>query len=249
MRIMVFLRNAVLAVGVAYGLAGCGPAPVTQGIQDPYEEQNRAVHRFNKSFDRNVLRPIARGTGGSEPGPVATGISNFAGNLTMPTSIANDVLQFQLDDAAHNFTRFLINTTFGIGGIFDPATAWGLYARDSDFGETLHVWGVGEGNYVELPFLGPSTERDTIGTVADIALNPLRLILPKPERYVTIVAPPISKLGDRGRYSDTVDSILYDSADSYAQTRLLYLQNRRFQLGQEASTDDVDLETIDTEGF
>ena len=229
-------------------LAGCGKPEVARGINDPYESQNRAVHEANKAIDRAVLRPLSNATGGGEPGPVGRSVSNFAGNLLLPRYVVNDLFQGNIDDAAANFTRLLINTTFGIGGVFDPAGDWGLPERPSDFGETLHVWGATEGHYVELPLAGPSTKRDTIGKVVDLFLNPLSYVLPAPERYVSVVAGAASRLGDRGRFSESVDSVLYDSADSYAQTRLLYLQNRRFQLGQEAETE-IDPFALDTEGF
>ena len=127
--------------------------------------------------------------------------------------------------------RFVFNTIFGIGGLGDPAGELGLYEDETDFGETLHVWGAAEGAYVELPVLGPSTERDAVGKVVDLFLNPLSYVLPKPEKYYATGVKVVSKVGDRGRYSDTIDSVLYDSADSYAQARTIYLQNRRFELG------------------
>jgi phospholipid-binding lipoprotein MlaA len=118
--------------------------------------------------------------------------------------------------------------------VFDPATAAGVAGDPTDFGETLHIWGVTEGNYFELPLFGPSTDRDALGKVVDIALDPLQLILPE-KTSLPLVAKVASRISDRGRYSETVDSVLYDSADSYAQARLLYLQNRRFDLGQAPS--------------
>jgi len=232
-------RLAFLMLVVA-GVSACGKAEVARGINDPYEAHNRAVHETNKKIDRTILRPLTGGTGGVVPKPVMQGISNFAGNVSLPQSFVNDVLQANVDDAAHNFTRFLINTTFGIGGLFDPATAWGLAARDSDFGETLHVWGMAEGHYVELPLLGPSTKRDTLGKVVDIFTNPLRYILPTPEKYAVPASSVMARIADRGSYGDTIDSILYDSADSYSQTRLLYLESRRYQLGGEQSEDAYD---------
>jgi phospholipid-binding lipoprotein MlaA len=107
-----------------------------------------------------------------------------------------------------------------------------LYEETSDFGDTLDLWAVGEGNYVELPIVGPSTERDMVGMVVDVFTNPLTFGSSGAERFMGPVAKGLSKLGDRYQYSETVDSILYDSADSYAQARLLYLQHRRFELGQ-----------------
>lgn len=219
-------------------LTACA-APVPPAVNDPNEANNREVHAFNRSIDSAVLKPLTAGRTG-EPGLVGQGIGNFANNLDLPGSVVNNLLQFRLGQATENTLRFGINTVLGIGGLFDPATALGVEGRESDFGETLHVWGAPEGAYVELPFLGPSTDRDTFGMVVDYALNPLRFAIPKPERYVATAAQLASRLGDRGRYSETIDSVLYDSADSYAQARLLYLQNRRFELGQTSGDDNFE---------
>ena len=213
------------------GLAACSPGAANNGISDPNEAQNRSVHAFNLALDRNLLRPIANGADDALPDPVVEGVSNFAENLELPGRVVNNVLQLHLGKAVENTVRFAINSTIGIGGLFDPATAAGVYGKKTDFGETLHVWGVDEGNYVELPFLGPSTDRDALGQVVDFALDPLKLFLPR-DSNMPLIAKIAGKIADRGRYSETVDSILYDSADSYAQARLLYLQNRRFELGQ-----------------
>ena len=145
--------------------------------------------------------------------------------------------------------RFVINSTLGFGGLFDVASDFGIEDHETDFGETLHVWGAGEGAYVELPFLGPSTQRDAVGKVVDLFTNPLSYTLDDPESYYGPVASVASGLGNRGRFSDTIDSILYDSADSYAQARLIYLQNRRFELGQEDQGAEIDPFELDTSGF
>lgn len=225
-------------MGLAVLAACAGPAPT--GVDDPYEKTNRRVHAFNLAVDKNVIRPIATGTDRIVPDPVSRGISNFADNVSLVGVVLNDALQLNVGDAAHNTLRFLVNTTVGIGGLIDVATKAGAPPRPTDFGETLHVWGMGEGAYVELPFLGPSTERDSIGKVVDVVIDPLQVLLPNDQREIVMGANLYSKLDARGRYSETVDSVLYDSADSYAQARLLYLQNRRFQLGQ--STPETDFE-------
>ncbi len=212
------------------GLVSCGPAPVADGINDPHEARNRSIHHFNLAMDRNVLRPVARGAERVLPAPVEQGVVNFASNLELPGSVVNNILQLRLGKAIENTLRFGINTTIGIGGLFDPATAAGVLGKPSDFGETLHVWGLGEGSYVELPLFGPSTDRDAVGKAVDFVLDPLKLVFPKGSK-IPLLAQIGAKIADRGRYSETVDSILYDSADGYAQARLLYLQNRRFELG------------------
>jgi len=126
----------------------------------------------------------------------------------------------------------LVNTTVGLGGLFDPATEMGLpAATDADFGQTLHVWGASEGAYIELPVLGPSTQRDTFGTFVDFFTNPLSYVLESPESVIRRGSNVAGGLTRRTRFSDTIDQILYDSADSYAQSRSIYLQGRRFELG------------------
>lgn len=229
------------AAVTALVLAGC-TAPAPEGINDPNEVTNRQVHEFNRGLDRALLRPASTVYGGVVPEPVQTGLSNVANNLDLPGDVLNNLLQGRPHHAIQNTWRFAINSTVGIGGLFDPSKLIGLNGIKTDFGETLHVWGAGEGNYVELPGFGPSTARDATGTVVDIVTNPVRLALPSPESHVGTVASVASTLGDRSRYSDTVDSILYESADSYAQARLLYLQNRRFELGQTGGADDAFLD-------
>ena len=230
-------RWAVALLGLA-ALTACGPAPAPVGINDPAEASNRRVHDFNRGVDRAVLRPAARGYGTVLPQPVQRGIGNFAGNLDVPGDVVNNLLQARLGFAAQNTARFAVNSVLGIGGLFDPASAMGLPGKETDFGETMHVWGAPEGVYGEAPFFGPTTERDLVGSVVDLALNPVRLLLPTPERSYATAAKLGSKLGERDRYRDTLDSVLYESADSYAQTRLLYLQNRRFELGQTGGVED-----------
>jgi len=230
--------RALLATAFAASLAGCSAAPSPQGITDPKEAANREIHAFNQGIDKALVRPASGAYGSVLPEPVKRGVSNFAMNLDAPGDVANNLLQGRIGNAGQNTLRFAVNTVLGIGGLFDTATALGLPGKPTDFGETLHIWGAGEGNYVELPFVGPSTERDFVGLIVDLALNPVRLALPEPQASYATVAKLGSKLGDRDRYSEIVDQVLYESADSYAQSRLLYLQNRRFALGQ-TTTDDT----------
>ncbi|MDO9525678.1 MAG: VacJ family lipoprotein, partial [Gemmobacter sp.] len=227
-------------LGVAVLVAACAaPAPLPIPQNDPYEEANRRSHGFNSAFDRSVIRPVALAYAPVAKGPVGIGIQNFAGNLSMPSVVLNKLLQGKIEDAVHNTVRFGLNSTIGLAGLFDPASAMGLPERDADFGQTLHVWGAGEGAYVMLPVIGPSTERDALGVVVDAIIDPMGQVLKPRYANAARLAKFGSKLGDRARFSDSVDSILYDSADSYAQLRLLYLQNRRFELGQEATDEDA----------
>ena len=213
-------------------VAACTRPVAPVAINDPHEVENRQMHAFNVAADRHVIKPLAMAIAQPGGGPVQVGIGNFSNNLELPGDVVNNVLQLRLGKAVENSLRFGINTVVGIGGIFDPAKAMGVAGKKTDFGETLYVWGMDEGAYIELPLLGPSTQRDALGEVVDSVLNPLGFILPSPESHIGTVAKVASKIGDRGRYSETYDSVLYDSADGYAQARLLYLENRRFELGQ-----------------
>jgi len=209
------------------------------GIVDPYEDTNRKIHAFNRGLDKALIKPASNAYGVVVPAPIKQGVSNFASNAALPQMFVNNLLQGDIEGAGQNFFRFAANTVFGFAGLLDPATDMGVLEKDTNFGQTLAVWGVGEGAYVELPFLGPSTQRDATGKVVDLFTNPLSHQLKDPERYFPPTANVAARFGDRYRYSDTIDSILYDSADSYAQTRLVYLQASRFDLGTQdgASTD------------
>lgn len=244
----------MVAVGlcVAALLSACtvpGPDHPAGEIFDPYEAQNRDTHKLNLALDRSVLRPAGEGYVKVVPDDIATSIGNFATNLGEPSSAVNHLLQGDLGGVTRNLGRFVINVTLGFGGLFDPASDFGIYADESDFGETLHVWGAPEGAYVELPLFGPSTERDAVGKAVDMFTNPLSYVLPSPERHIGKVAEITARVGDRGRYADLIDSVLYESADGYAQSRTLYLQNRRHELGMSTEDTYIAPEDIDTEGF
>ena len=231
------LSNIVSAGLLCVTIAACSAPSLPVTTPDPYEARNRKVHNFNKALDQNIVRPTAFGYGDVAPGPLRNGIQNFALNLGIPSDIVNSLLQGRLEAALENTVRLAVNTTIGIGGVFDPATPMGIEGEPTGYGETLHVWGMAEGNYVEIPLIGPSNDRDALGLVMDIFLDPLRFTLPTAEANASTGIQILAGLGRRYRYSATIDSILYESADSYAQLKLLYLQNRRFELGQTVKDD------------
>ena len=231
-----FRRSALSGLAALALLAGCAASP-TERADDPLRGVNRGVHAFNVFMDRVLIGPVAHVTAPIFKSPVGTAIDNMADNLGEPGNVANDILQARFDNAAHNTLRFAVNSTVGVFGIWDAAAAAGVEERKTDFGATLHRWGVGEGAFVMLPFFGPSNMRDATGRVVDIVFDPLGQALPDREARVVTGINIASKLGDRARYSDTVESILYGSADSYSQLRLMYEQSRRFELGQETTDD------------
>lgn len=211
-------------------------------INDPNEAANRRIHEFNKKIDRALLAPASNGYGSAFPSEVRSGISNFAGHLALPNDAINSTLQGDLGAAGTTLVRFAFNTIFGLAGFLDPAAEFDLNRRDTDFGETMHVWGVKEGAYTEIPFFGPSTTRDTYGLVVDVIMDPFFVVVRQPTRYIGGVAYVVNSMGDRYDYDTTIESILYDSADSYAQARILFLQNRRFELGMNGENTYVDPE-------
>ena len=230
-----------LLIVLATTLAGCSVAPQDTVTHDPYEGFNRQVHAFNKQVDSAVLRPLSRGTGGT-PEILTEPVVNFSNNAGLPGTVVNNLLQADLRGATQNTLRFILNTTVGVLGLADPAGAIGLSEVETDFGETLAVWGAPEGAYLELPGFGPSTERDAAGRLADFVIDPLDALgnVPDPVRDLSFPAKVAEQVVERAQLGDTLDEILYESADSYAQARLIYLQNRRFELGQGPAATDED---------
>ncbi|SOC07204.1 phospholipid-binding lipoprotein MlaA [Rhodobacter sp. JA431] len=230
------------ALVVGLTLAGCGEhrptVPQQDVIYDPYEAGNRQVHAFNKGLDRALFK-AREGQPRSRDTLLTRSFSNAGGNLSLPGKVVNSLLQGRPEPAIKNTFRFVINSTLGIGGIFDPAgSSFSLPETDTDFGETLAVWGAQEGAYMELPFFGGSTERDALGRVVDIALDPVGQVLEGAEATGAMALTLGGKVAKRKRFGETVESVYYDSADSYAQERLLYLQMRRHQLAGEETNDE-----------
>src|SRR5579871_5011222 len=157
-----FLRS-LAAVFIALSAAGCASAPDPTGQNDPYEAQNRKIFELNEKLDRNIALPVATFYVHAVPSPVRDGIHNFLTNLDVPVTFANDVLQGDADRAADSLGRFVINSSVGVGGLIDVAAKVGVREHDSDFGETLAVYGMPEGPYLVLPFFGPSNPRDAFG--------------------------------------------------------------------------------------
>ncbi len=143
-----------------------------EGSTDPLEGFNRAMYTFNDKLDIYVLKPVAKGYRAALPSPVRTGVSNFFGNLHDPVIMLNNLLQGKVVNAISDFWRFIVNTTVGIYGLFDVASALGLEKHNEDFGQTFGKWGAGEGFYVVLPFIGPSSLRDGIGLYVDEEFYP-----------------------------------------------------------------------------
>ena len=212
---------AVVAALASLWLAGCAHAPADDPA-DPLEPVNRAVFRFNETADRYVLRPAAKGYDKVVPDPVKTGVSNFFSNLFYPTVIVNDLLQLKFQMLAQDFCRFVLNSTFGLGGFLDVATPGGLPENDEDFGQTLGYWGVGEGWYLMLPLYGPSNNRDLVGRLGDAFTNPVNY----GDGEVNYALSALYAVDRRVALLPT-DTFVQQQLDRYIFVRSIYLQSRQ----------------------
>lgn len=227
---------------LAITLSACATAEGPDGILDPLEPANRAIHSVNKGLDTVVLRPASQVYGAVLPDPIEDMVANAAANLGEPGNAVNRLLQGDIEGILVAIGRFGINSTIGIAGLFDPATGLGIPHNDTDFGETMHIWGVGEGAFVELPVFGPSTLRDAAGRVIDVIIDPVGIIATAPESDYVLVTRTLNTVDTRHRYSFVIDGVLYESADSYAAARIAFLQNRRASLKGEGEINEADIE-------
>ena len=222
-------------------VSACASRPVsTDHIYDPFEETNRQIHEFNKSIDATVLAPAADAYGAVIPEEIREAVDNSANNLALPGQAVNHVLQGQVLDALQTAARFTLNSTLGLAGMFDPASDLGLFEIPTTFGETLETYGIAEGPYLELPLIGASTVRATVGMLVDFAIDPLRQHIPSPEREYLFALKGLNIIGNRHVYSDLVNILLYESSDSYASQRIAYLQNMRHDPEAELIIEDLE---------
>ncbi len=228
------------AVALAGSLAGCATPPPANDPEavadfrqtnDPLEPTNRVFYKINNALDTAVLQPVARAYRYVLPGPVRSGIHNVLENLGTPVRLANDILEGKPARAGETTMRFLINTSAGIGGLFDAAKEGGFPAHDNDFGLTLGIWGVPDGPFLFLPVLGPSSPRDATGFGVDIAMDPFTWF----GHGAAVTAVGWSRTGmnaidTRTNFLDPVEQIKKTALDPYATFRSLYRQNRAGKL-------------------
>ncbi|MEJ2450503.1 MAG: VacJ family lipoprotein [Gammaproteobacteria bacterium] len=191
--------------------------------RDPWESFNRSVYAFNDGFDRAIARPVARTYKNYTPDAVQSGVSNFFSNLDDVLVMINDLLQFKFKQAAQDFSRFTFNTTFGLLGLIDVSSHMGLPKHNEDFGLTLASWGVGNGPYLVLPFLGPSTARDTTGLVADGYIDPVYSISDTEARWSFII---LRAVDTRASLLQATRLMEQSGVDPYVFMRNAYLQHR-----------------------
>jgi phospholipid-binding lipoprotein MlaA len=230
-----FGLRAVAALLLAVSVAVAGTA---MAGEDPLERYNRQVFAFNEAIDKAILRPVASGYDRYTPDPVQRSIGNVFTNLATPGIALNQLLQGKPKRALEDFTRFLVNSTVGLGGIFDVARDNGLPRHEEDFGQTFAVWGLGEGPFLMLPFLGPANTGHAVGMVFDAFTNPL-ILVPDPER---VAAAGVNVVDTR---ASLLSAEALVSGDRYLFLRDAYRQRREYLILDGQIEDDPFLDDLD----
>lgn len=249
-----FVKNILvvsLLIGGIAGLSACASenaySDSSLGIYDPLEEANRVTLKMNDAADKAILQPIAKGYRAITPEGIRTVIANFLRNLNSPVIIGNQLLQGDLKGVGNATARVVINTLAGFGGLLDLAEEGGIEYEPEDFGQTLATWGVGNGMYIMLPLLGPSTLRDATGSLVDSYADPLRIYLFNIDEehlhYTRVGAGIISK---REELIEVIDDLRRNSFDYYAAIRSAYYQHRQALINdQKTASGDADIPDYD----
>ncbi len=223
---------SVMALGFLLVIVqGCATGP-NANPADPMEPLNRAVFNFNDGLDRALLQPVATAYDQVTPSPVKTGVRNFFGNIADVWSVVNNLLQGKLKESLETFMRVSVNSTFGFAGVIDIGTEAGLPRNRQDFGQTLGVWGFDVGPYVVLPLFGPSSVRDTVGTVVDGSADVVNNLRNVPTRNSLALLRVVDKRAEVLGATNILDQA---ALDKYSFTRDLYLQRRASSTGKEAA--------------
>jgi len=207
-------------------------------IIDPLSSYNKVMTKVNDYFYINALEPVVNGYAQIFSHEVRSSLHNFFNNLYSPISIVNNLLQFEVVDAAEEIARFALNSTIGIGGLFDPAkTNFNLEAHTEDFGQTLGVWGVGSGFHIVLPLFGPSNLRDSLGIFADYYINPLNRIEDRGHNMISTELESFGigaakSLSTASQHKGEYASLKKDAIDLYPFLRDVYEQHRNKVIGE-----------------
>lgn len=261
--------NFFLLIFAGVLLAACATRPPAGDVEaiaeyeranDPLEPLNKAVFKVNNAFDKALLRPVVKTYNKVIPKGPRKSLSNFLANLSAPYVMGNEILQGKPDQAGTMLLRFLVNSTIGIGGLFDPASKMGLTKYDEDLGQTLAVWGIGSGPYLVLPFIGPSNLRDSAGIVGEFYLDPASIAIDEANVWknaflgidgLSYLRIGVGAFDFRARNDKLFDEI-YKASYPYALARSAYRQIREFQISDgalEESEEEKELFEVDGDLF
>jgi len=220
-------------------LAGCATPPNDPEARadfaarnDPLEPTNRQIFAADEFLDRNAMKPVAQAYRDYVPDVVQHRLHDLLANLQDPVIEVNDLLQGNFARGWVTFQRFAINSTIGGLGLFDVAADWDLPFHDADYGQTLAVWGIGEGPYLVLPILGPSNLRDAVGSGMGFFLDPLSFVGGTNALIANYARGATNGIDDRAQHLDTLDDLEKNSLDFYATLRSVYRQHRAFEIAQ-----------------
>ena len=229
---------ALTAVGLM--LTACSTTGQNDGISDPIEGVNRGIFKFNDVVDTAVFKPVAEGYRAGVPKPARMGLRNALRNLKSPQIVANDLLQGNVASACDGVTRFFANTLLGLGGTIDIAGAEGIKYKDEDFGQTMAVWGAGNGPYLVLPIFGPSSVRDASGMAVDMYTDPVRIVLENTDHYVaSYTRSGLAALDKREELLDVLADLKKNSIDYYAAMKSTYVQRRESLISNNGQNSDL----------
>ncbi|HEX2830625.1 MAG TPA: VacJ family lipoprotein [Burkholderiales bacterium] len=226
------LLHFLFAFAVCLAFSGCASVPHGQASDDPLEPLNRKVFEANRVIDGVLIKPVAIAYRGVVPTFVQDRLHYFMRNLAEPRILANNILQGRLDAAGTTFSRFVLNSIAGIGGMFDIATKEGLPRQSGDFGQTLHGWGAGEGVYLVLPVFGPSNVRDAVGLGVDMYTTAPGTYLPNSSSDAVVAMRIADGVDTRARNIEGLEIIENGSLDFYAQLKSIVRQRRDAELAK-----------------
>lgn len=247
---------ATVALSALIGLSACSSVPSgapseTNLNNDPLESVNRVVFDVNDFMDRLLIRPLAELYRAMVPPPIRDRVAGIVKNMDEPVVMVNNLLQGDVSKAGTTLGRFAVNTTLGVGGMFEVANEFGLPKQDADFGQTLSVWGLKSGAYIVLPLFGPSTVRDAVGLGVDTLMSPWQYLVAMgptdTESAYTAASISGSALVRREENIEALDALHEGSLDFYAQMRSVYRQHRAKQLGETTASDSPVFEDYDAE--
>lgn len=248
--------NKLLVVMLVTVFTGFSPSisgAKDNGVNDPFEGTNRNIFKFNEKLDDYFFKPVAKGWR-KIPDVPRKPLSNLADTAKVPVSLANAILQLNKESIGNILARFLVNMTFGLGGLFDVASTdnfGNMPNVHEDFGQTLAVWGVPDGPYVMLPIFGPSSVRDSIGMGLDAVTNPLSFAYRMNGIGIEgrLSGPVVRGVTRREKYLDYVDEIKAGSLDFYATMRSLYRQKRLKEISGELENEEVSFDLLPTDVY